>query len=109
MARSFDISRQLVWQACKQVKANKNSAGIDGQTIEDFEQNLKGNLYKLWNRMSSGSYFPAISPSSAKAIRREIRSWKIQNIGISPSISVSGRFSFSKERVRTSCCRSIRR
>ena len=47
MAKSFDISKQLVWQAYKQVKANKGAAGIDGETIEDFERDLKGNLYKL--------------------------------------------------------------
>ncbi|WP_294059039.1 group II intron reverse transcriptase/maturase [Thiolapillus sp.] len=45
-------------EAYKRVKANKGSAGVDEQTLEMFEQNLKGNLYKLWNRMSSGSYFP---------------------------------------------------
>ena len=47
-------------EAYELVKANKGSAGIDDETIEDFEQNLKGNLYKLWNRMSSGSYFPPL-------------------------------------------------
>jgi RNA-directed DNA polymerase len=57
-AKPFDISKQVVVEAWKRVKANKGSAGIDGQTIEDFEENLKDNLYKIWNRMSSGSYFP---------------------------------------------------
>ena len=42
----------------EKVKANKGAAGVDGESIEEFERNLKGNLYKLWNRMSSGSYFP---------------------------------------------------
>ena len=82
MARSFDISKQLVWQAYKQVKANKGSAGIDGQTIEDFEQNLKGNLYKIWNRMSSGSYFPP----AVKAVRIPKRAGGTRTLGI-PSIS----------------------
>ena len=58
MARSYDISKQVVWQAYQRVKANKGAAGIDGQTIEDFEQDLKGNLYKIWNRLTSGSYLP---------------------------------------------------
>lgn len=58
MARSFDISKKLVWQAYLRVKANKGAAGIDGQTLADFEQNLKGNLYRIWTRMGSGSYFP---------------------------------------------------
>jgi hypothetical protein len=57
-AKPFDISKKVVFEAFKQVKANKGSAGVDGQTIEQFEENLKDNLYKLWNRMSSGSYFP---------------------------------------------------
>ncbi len=57
-AKPFDISKQVVYEAWKQVKANRASAGIDEMTIENFEKNLKDNLYKLWNRMSSGSYFP---------------------------------------------------
>ena len=47
-----------MWEAYRQVKANKGAAGVDGQTIEAFETDLKNNLYKIWNRMSSGSYFP---------------------------------------------------
>lgn len=58
-AKSFNIPKALVWNAFKRVKENKGAAGIDNQTISDFEGNLKGNLYKLWNRMSSGSYFPS--------------------------------------------------
>jgi len=57
-ARSYDISKQVVWDAYKRVKANRGSAGVDRQSIEDFERGLKDNLYKIWNRMSSGSYFP---------------------------------------------------
>ena len=58
MARSFNIPKQAVWEAYLSVKANKGSAGIDKQTIGDFDANLKNNLYKIWNRLSSGSYFP---------------------------------------------------
>lgn len=58
MAKSFNLSKFAVWDAYLAVKANKGSAGIDGQTMEDFEANLKCNLYKIWNRLSSGSYFP---------------------------------------------------
>lgn len=54
----FEIPKQLVWQSYKQVRANKGSAGCDGQTLEEFDRNRDGNLYKIWNRMSSGSYFP---------------------------------------------------
>ncbi len=58
-AKPFDIPKREVWEAYKRVKANQGAAGVDGQTIEDFEADLANNLYKLWNRMSSGSYFPA--------------------------------------------------
>ncbi len=57
-AKPFSISQWSVYQAWLSVKANKGSAGIDGQTTEEFEKELKKHLYKLWNRMSSGSYFP---------------------------------------------------
>ena len=56
--KSYDIPKQRFVQAYKLVKANAGAAGVDRQTLEDFERNLKDNLYKLWNRMSSGSYFP---------------------------------------------------
>src|SRR5579864_8690992 len=57
-AKPFCISKKEVWKAYERVKANKGAAGVDEQSIEDFERNLKDNLYKIWNRMSSGSYFP---------------------------------------------------
>jgi RNA-directed DNA polymerase len=56
--KPFQISKWVVWEAYQRVKANKGAAGVDGQTIEQFEQDLQGNLFKLWNRLSSGSYFP---------------------------------------------------
>jgi group II intron reverse transcriptase/maturase len=56
--KPFDISKQEVWEAYERVKANKGAPGVDGCSIEDFEKDLKNNLYKIWNRMSSGSYFP---------------------------------------------------
>ena len=56
--KPFEISKHDVMRAWKLVKANKGAHGVDGETIEQFELDLKGNLYKLWNRMSSGSYFP---------------------------------------------------
>jgi RNA-directed DNA polymerase len=56
--KPFDISKQEVWEAYLKVRANKGAPGADGCTIETFEKDLKGNLYKIWNRMSSGSYFP---------------------------------------------------
>jgi RNA-directed DNA polymerase len=57
-AKPFCISKKEVWEAYKRVKENKGGAGVDEQSIEDFEKRLKKNLYKIWNRMSSGSYFP---------------------------------------------------
>ena len=51
-------TRHWVWEAYRRVKANKGAPGVDGCSIEDFETDLRGNLYKIWNRMSSGSYFP---------------------------------------------------
>ena len=56
--KSYDIPKMLVWDAWLKIKENGGAAGPDGVTIEQFEGNLTGNLYKLWNRMSSGSYFP---------------------------------------------------
>src|SRR5690606_16038801 len=56
--KSYEISRHKVWEAYELVKANKGAAGVDEESIQKFEANLKGNLYKIWNRMSSGSYFP---------------------------------------------------
>src|ERR1700738_2100524 len=57
-AKPFDIPKREVWEAYKRVRANKGTAGVDGQSIADFEADLSNNLYKLWNRMSSGSYYP---------------------------------------------------
>jgi group II intron reverse transcriptase/maturase len=57
-AKPFCISKWEVWEAYKLVKANKGAAGVDGQSIAEFEEDLKDNLFKIWNRMSSGSYFP---------------------------------------------------
>lgn len=56
--KPFCISKFVIWEAYKRVKANQGSAGIDDESLEEFELNLKDNLYKLWNRMSSGSYSP---------------------------------------------------
>lgn len=58
MEKAFEIPKQLVWEAYLKMKANGGAAGVDEQSIEEFEKDLKGNLYKIWNRMSSGSYFP---------------------------------------------------
>jgi group II intron reverse transcriptase/maturase len=67
--KPFNISKRVVFTAYKKVKANKGTYGVDKQSIEDFEKNLKNNLYKIWNRMSSGSYFP--KPVKAVAIPKK--------------------------------------
>jgi RNA-directed DNA polymerase len=56
--KPFDISKREVWEAFKRVKANRGAAGVDGQSIAQFEEDLSNNLYRLWNRLSSGSYVP---------------------------------------------------
>lgn len=57
-ARPFCIAKRDVWEAYKRVKANRGAAGVDGESIASFEEDLSNNLYRIWNRMSSGSYFP---------------------------------------------------
>jgi RNA-directed DNA polymerase len=56
--KPFDIPKREVWEAYKKVRANQGTAGVDGESIADFEADLSNNLYKLWNRLSSGSYHP---------------------------------------------------
>lgn len=58
VGKPFDIPKTLVWSAYQRVKANKGAAGVDGQSLAEFGQDEKNNLYRLWNRLSSGSYFP---------------------------------------------------
>jgi RNA-directed DNA polymerase len=57
-AKPYCISKWEVWEAYKKVRANQGAAGVDGQSIAEFEGDVKDNLFKIWNRMSSGSYFP---------------------------------------------------
>ena len=57
-AKPFCISKWEVWEAYRRVKANRGAAGVDGQSLTEFEEDLRNNLFKIWNRMSSGSYFP---------------------------------------------------
>ncbi len=82
VAKPFEISKKLVWQAYLEVKSNGGAAGVDKQSIEAFEQNLKNNLYRLWNRLSSGSYFPP--PVKAVSIRK--KSGGTRTLGV-PTVS----------------------
>jgi hypothetical protein len=56
--KPLPITKVMVWKAYQQVKRNGKAAGVDGQSLDDFAKDLENNLYKLWNRMASGSYFP---------------------------------------------------
>ena len=76
--KPFNISKHQIMEAFKAVKANAGAAGVDEQSIEEFERDLKGNLYKVWNRMSSGSYFP--SPVKAVAIPKKIGGERILGV-----------------------------
>ncbi len=58
-SKSYAIAKEEVVRAWEKVKANRGAPGVDGQSLEAFEKDLRGNLYKIWNRMSSGSYFPS--------------------------------------------------
>ena len=81
-AKPFYISKQVVWEAYKKVKANKGAAGIDGESMEEFEKDLKNNLYRIWNRMSSGSYLPP----PVKIVEIPKGDGKMRKLGI-PTIS----------------------
>ncbi len=81
-AKPFLISKHAVMEAWKRVKSNKGAEGIDKETIEVFEGNLKDNLYKIWNRMSSGSYFPP--PVKTVAIAKKAGGFRVLGI---PTVS----------------------
>ncbi len=77
MTKPFDIPKQFFVDAFEHVKANAGAAGVDRQSLEEFEQDLKDNTYKLWNRMSSGSYFSTAGygRSDSKEVRRISHTW----------------------------------
>ncbi len=76
--KSYEISKHVVLEAFMRVKANKGAAGIDGENLETFEVNLKNNLYKIWNRMSSGSYFPP----AVKAVEIPKKNGGMRRLGV---------------------------
>ena len=81
-AKPFNISKMTVLEAFKAVKANRGSAGVDDQSITEFEKDLKDNLYEIWNRMSSGTYFPP----AVKTVEIPKSEGKTRKLGI-PTIS----------------------
>ena len=90
--KPFVIPKALVWEAYRRVKANKGAAGVDGETIEDFDRDMSRNLYRIWNRMSSGSYFPP--PVRAVPIPKKSGGERILGV---PTVSDNN---------RTDCCHS---
>lgn len=80
--KSIPISRQMVWVAYKKVRANRGSAGVDGVSMEEFDVHRSRNLYKLWNRMASGSYYPP----AVKEVEITKKDGNIRELGI-PTIS----------------------
>jgi RNA-directed DNA polymerase len=80
--KSFVISKMVVWEAYEKVKANQGAAGVVGESIAEFEKDLKGNLYKLWNRMSSGTYFPP----PVRAVEIPKAGGKVRVLGV-PTVS----------------------
>ncbi len=80
--KPFNIPKELVVEAYELVKSNKGSSGVDRESLEDFDKNMKDNLYKIWNRMSSGSYFPP----AVKAVSIPKKSGGTRILGV-PSVS----------------------
>lgn len=80
--KSYEISKHKIWEAYELVKANKGAAGVDEESIQKFEANLKDNLYKIWNRMSSGSYFPPL----VKAVEIPKKNGGVRILGV-PTVS----------------------
>ncbi|WPV67029.1 reverse transcriptase domain-containing protein [Chitinophaga sp. LS1] len=81
-SRSLPITKEMVWHAYGKVKRSNGSAGVDEETISMFDQNLSGNLYKLWNRLRSGSYFPP----AVKEVAIPKGDGKVRKLGI-PTVS----------------------
>src|ERR1700743_2444373 len=80
--KPYCIAKRTVWEAYQLVRANRGAAGVDDETIAMFEQNLSGNLYKLWNRLTSGSYFPP----AVKEVEIPKEGGKVRKLGI-PTVS----------------------
>ena len=80
--KSVPITKKMVWEAYKKVRAKQGSAGIDKESIKDFEMKLEDNLYKVWNRLASGSYFP----SNVKEVEIKKDNGKMRKLGI-PTVS----------------------
>jgi len=93
----FEIPKMLVWESYHEVRKNKGAPGCDGQTIAEFDKNRDKNLYKIWNRLSSGSYFPP--PVLEKRIPKENGAERILKIVTMPS-SKTIRWSGPRRRIQ---------
>ena len=82
ITKPYNIPKSLVWNAFKCVKENKGTFGVDLESIEMFEKDISSNLYKLWNRLSSGSYFPP----AVKGVAIPKKSGGVRMLGI-PTVS----------------------
>ena len=108
MTKSLPVSKRMVYNSYLKVVAKDGGAGIDKQSIEMFNENLSGNLYKIWNRMTSGSYFPlpiyrdTDGIYSQEARRIKTTGYTKFNYGMAPTI-----FIVSTLTVHTRCSRSI--
>ena len=80
--KSIPISKEMVYEAWKQIRGNGGSAGIDGKSLKDFEEDLQNNLFKLWNRLTSGSYFP----QAVRQVGIPMASGGVRHLGI-PTVS----------------------
>jgi len=80
--KSIPISRQMVWEAYQKVRSNQGSAGVDGLSMEEYDTHRSKHLYKLWNRMSSGSYFPP----PVKEVEIPKKDGSVRKLGV-PTIS----------------------
>jgi len=89
--KPYNIPKQLVMDAYLRMKANKGAAGIDDVTVQEFDRDLKNNLYKLWNRLSSGTYFPP--PVKAVAIPKSNGGTRILGIPTVAALDSGGRHS----------------
>jgi retron-type reverse transcriptase len=99
--KSIPITKMVVWEAYKKVKSNKGSAGVDQQTLEDFDKVRSKELYKIWNRLASGSYFPP----EVKRVEIRKQDGKTRPLGIPKLLSyyfitVSCRNVFARTNIR---------
>jgi len=88
--KSIPISRSMIWEAYKKVRANKGSAGVDEVSMDEYDADRRKHLYKLWNRMASGSYFPPCYQQTNMLHFRKIGMYQNRKIAMHDSMSKVG-------------------